>query len=134
MTTPPRDAAALAPCPFCGNPADIHNDGETWYARCQACGIGYQRVPKAAAIAAWNRRAPLPMSGDEWLEKAARALDIELGKINGSLAAIMGREDSSKVNFSQLRYNLTLAKESYENAIDTIRALKTTPTHGEKTG
>jgi Lar family restriction alleviation protein len=123
MTTPPRDAAALAPCPFCGGEAKLlesrcAEDAMMAVVECSGC-LAQTTVfedayaPTAEAIAAWNRRAPLPMSGDEWLEKAAKV--CEEHRIAHSFGGPKDH-DIRCMKSAELR--------------DAIRALKTTPTHG----
>lgn len=60
----------LLPCPFCGSPAAIEQDGKRWSVGCSESGetpgtqecIGYISLTtfprKAEAVAAWNRRTP----------------------------------------------------------------------------
>lgn len=164
MTTPPRDAAALADefealaakatgtldvgAPDC---LSIDNDGSSpsfdgghftvWRStrddplltvavispideREPALNLGAfiawcfnHRTEIAAAL-----RAPLPMSGDEWLEKAARYHDDAADTVAAEHPGIQG----SKSQKRRRRHHIESATA--------IRALKTTPTHGEKTG
>jgi len=58
------DAPKLLPCPFCNGPAEIcYVSGDTARVECrgddcQMDEVYTDRLPKAEAIAAWNRRAP----------------------------------------------------------------------------
>lgn len=72
----------LLPCPFCGGPAELvaprHEvvDGRAWFVSCTHRGeppvhekptqesVAYAYGSTAAeAVAAWNRRAPMPGTG-----------------------------------------------------------------------
>lgn len=59
----------LKTCPFCGGEAAINaffgEQGEYVYVTCRGCGAGGPGSRRDAAIAAWNRRAPPPATGDE---------------------------------------------------------------------
>lgn len=63
--TEPTDA--LAPCPFCGSAASLHNDTDSpcWFVGCSnsACPIEphHYADTEVEAIATWNRRTPAPV-------------------------------------------------------------------------
>lgn len=71
----------LAPCPFCGGPADLavgvhcgpaDLGARTWWAKCVTCGVETTSSrERMAAVAAWNRRAPVTPA-DVLLELANR--------------------------------------------------------------
>ena len=48
----------LLPCPFCGREADLHHDAMV-HVECLGCTASAYAFDQAAAIAAWNRRAPV---------------------------------------------------------------------------
>lgn len=52
----------LKPCPFCGGEAELHVEGRLWTVDCigECETEGFPAKSQAAAIAAWNRRAPDP--------------------------------------------------------------------------
>lgn len=60
--------AGLAPCPFCGSPAEGENTVTEYSCRCTGCNVSLRRrhhphedgPAEAEAISAWNRRAALP--------------------------------------------------------------------------
>ena len=65
------DTTTLAPCPFCGAQAHFEVDDDRWeWVECESCGMQGNRSaslmesckPKLAE--AWNRRAPVPASGE----------------------------------------------------------------------
>ena len=68
ITTPAqmREAAALLPCPFCGGEAYLSEDASHSRAYFIGCNVEdcfgeiHWEQTKAAAIAAWNRRAEVP--------------------------------------------------------------------------
>lgn len=59
----------LLPCPFCGGEVELEEipgspftlESRVWGVGCKDCNIGWYKETKTEAIAAWNRRAPLPM-------------------------------------------------------------------------
>ena len=48
----------LLPCPFCGGEADLHHDAMI-HVECLGCTASAYAFDQSAAIAAWNRRAPV---------------------------------------------------------------------------
>ena len=68
----------LEPCPFCGGTAEIgYVQGETARVECRGddclmAEVFTDRLPRAEAIAAWNRRSP---SRQSILEEAAKERD-----------------------------------------------------------
>ena len=80
ITTPAqmREAAALLPCPFCGGEAYLSDDASHSRAYFIGCNVDdcfgeiHWEQTKAAAIAAWNRRAP-PVAEQQAIRD--RALD-----------------------------------------------------------
>jgi len=91
MSTPTIDEKALLPCPFCGS-ADkpklvlrVHEDVPGYHVLCNAEGFGHEPdrgcgaesgwgETEAEAIAAWNRRAPLPSLGAKPVARKAKPL------------------------------------------------------------
>jgi len=65
------NTTTLAPCPFCGAQAHFEVDDDRWeWVECESCGMqGNRSAPlmescKPKLAEAWNRRAPVPASGE----------------------------------------------------------------------
>lgn len=77
--------ADLAPCPFCGGTPKLrtHRSGEDSmeaYVECPTCEVSttyYEDAYAPAAIGAWNRRTPAPVSKTASLHSAGIAAAIE---------------------------------------------------------
>ena len=97
-----REAAALLPCPFCGGEAYLSDDASHSRAYFIGCKVDdcfgeiHWEQTKAAAIAAWNRRAT------PTVQEAAKVLlaglgDFERDRSHPSFeAAFRGYADSNK--------------------------------------
>ena len=72
---------ALKPCPFCGGPAVIFDEGICYEAHCK-CGIDLMihAGDMDGAVAAWNRRAPSP-SQEEALALVRKAALEEAARV-----------------------------------------------------
>lgn len=100
--TGPSDSGVPLPCPFCGGSPEFENTDERARLRCAGCGTegglfffseeecesGLSDATEAKAIAAWNRRAALPVApcdaDRELMEREIDALEdltetIEMG-------------------------------------------------------
>jgi len=72
MTAAMREAAVLLPCPFCGGDELSHGwsspgmDGSahSGSVECHACDVLIVGANESEAIAAWNRRAPVPQAAE----------------------------------------------------------------------
>ena len=54
------DAPKLMPCPMCGGEAEGLSCLDEYWVECKACGVSSRlRASQGAAMADWNRRAPV---------------------------------------------------------------------------
>jgi Lar family restriction alleviation protein len=59
-TTQPMTDEQLAPCPFCGSAPELLLERQEVFISCPECDVCAPVMPRAEAIAAWNRRVPEP--------------------------------------------------------------------------